>query len=61
MPVGKRTMRGFVRGIDTGGTSTVVIRQLCCPACCGLIENEVCRAGDPLLQDIRLAMEEPAR
>jgi Acetone carboxylase gamma subunit len=33
----------------------VEFRQFYCPACGGLIENEVCRAGDPLLHDIELA------
>jgi N-methylhydantoinase B len=33
----------------------VQFRQFCCPACGGLIENEVCRAQDPLLHDIELA------
>src|SRR5262249_28094262 len=32
----------------------VVFRQFCCPACGGLIENEVCRAQDPVLWDIEL-------
>ena len=32
----------------------VEFRQFYCPACGGLIENEVCRAGDPLLHDIEL-------
>ncbi|RPH82127.1 MAG: hypothetical protein EHM88_10285, partial [Candidatus Rokuibacteriota bacterium] len=35
----------------------VQFRQFCCPACGGLIENEVCRAADPLLWDIALAPE----
>ncbi len=33
----------------------VEFRQFHCPACGGLIENEVCRAEDPLLHDIELA------
>ena len=33
----------------------VEFRQFYCPACGGLLENEVCRAGDPLLHDIELA------
>jgi N-methylhydantoinase B len=33
----------------------VEFRQFYCPACGGLIENEVCRAEDPLLHDIELA------
>ncbi|HYB41343.1 MAG TPA: hydantoinase B/oxoprolinase family protein, partial [Candidatus Methylomirabilis sp.] len=33
----------------------VEFRQFYCPACGGLIENEVCRGGDPLLHDIELA------
>src|SRR5262245_47610909 len=32
----------------------VEFRQFHCPACGGLIENEVCRAEDPLLHDIEL-------
>jgi N-methylhydantoinase B len=32
----------------------VEFRQFCCPACGGVIENEVCRTGDPVLEDIRL-------
>src|SRR5262249_39224495 len=32
----------------------VEFRQFCCPACGGLIENEVCRAQDPELRDIEL-------
>jgi acetone carboxylase gamma subunit len=35
----------------------VQFRQFCCPACGGLIENEVCRAQDPVLWDIELAAE----
>ncbi len=35
----------------------VQFRQFCCPACGGLIENEVCRAQDPVLWDIELACE----
>jgi len=33
----------------------VEFRQFCCPACGGLIENEVCRSHDPVLWDIELA------
>jgi acetone carboxylase gamma subunit len=29
-------------------------RQFCCPSCGRLIENEVARAGDPVLADIAL-------
>lgn len=36
----------------------VQFRQFCCPACGGLIENEVCRAQDPVLWDIELEIEE---
>jgi hypothetical protein len=32
----------------------VEFRQFCCPACGGLIENEVCRAQDEILSDIQL-------
>ena len=32
----------------------VQFRQFCCPACGGLIENEVCRAQDPVLRDVEL-------
>jgi N-methylhydantoinase B len=32
----------------------VQFRQFCCPACGGLIENEVCRASDDVLRDIEL-------
>jgi hypothetical protein len=35
----------------------VQFRQFCCPACGGLIENEVCRAQDPVLRDIELEVE----
>ena len=35
----------------------VEFRQFCCPACGGLIENEVCRAQDPVLRDIELDVE----
>jgi N-methylhydantoinase B len=35
----------------------VEFRQFCCPACGGLIENEVCRAQDPVLWDIELQAE----
>jgi N-methylhydantoinase B len=35
--------------------AAVQFRQFYCPACGGLIENEVSRAEDPLLQDIELA------
>jgi N-methylhydantoinase B len=38
------------RFIDAG----VEFRQFYCPACGRLLENEVCRAGDPLLWDIQL-------
>jgi N-methylhydantoinase B len=34
--------------------AAVQFRQFCCPACGVLIENEVCRAEDPLLWDIQL-------
>jgi N-methylhydantoinase B len=37
--------------------AAVEFRQFYCPACGGLIENEVCRAGDPLLWDIQLIVE----
>jgi acetone carboxylase gamma subunit len=33
----------------------VQFRQFCCPACGGLVENEVCRAQDPELNDVELA------
>ena len=36
---------------------TVEFRQFCCPACGGLIENEVSRAQDPVLHDIALHVE----
>ncbi|PYN53485.1 MAG: acetophenone carboxylase, partial [Candidatus Rokuibacteriota bacterium] len=29
----------------------------CCPACGGLVENEVCRTADPVLRDIELDVE----
>ncbi|PYN93986.1 MAG: hypothetical protein DMD91_28920, partial [Candidatus Rokuibacteriota bacterium] len=32
----------------------VQFRQFCCPGCGRLIENEVCRAQDPVLHDIEL-------
>ena len=32
----------------------VQFRQFCCPACGGLVENEVCRAQDPVLRDLEL-------
>ena len=32
----------------------VHFRQFCCPACGGLIENEVCRDHDSLLYDLEL-------
>jgi N-methylhydantoinase B len=32
----------------------VEFRQFCCPACGGLVENEVSRAQDPVLRDIEL-------
>jgi acetone carboxylase gamma subunit len=35
--------------------AAVQFRQFYCPACGGLIENEVSRAEDPLLRDIELA------
>jgi len=35
--------------------AAVQFRQFYCPACGGLIENEVSRADDPLLHDIQLA------
>ncbi len=35
--------------------AAVQFRQFHCPACGGLLENEVSRAEDPLLQDIELA------
>ena len=34
--------------------AAVQFRQFCCPACGVLIENEVCRADDPVLWDIQL-------
>jgi N-methylhydantoinase B len=37
--------------------AAVQFRQFYCPACGGLLENEVCRAEDPLLWDIELAAE----
>lgn len=37
--------------------AAVSFRQFCCPACGGLIENEVCRAEDPILWDIQLAAD----
>ena len=36
--------------------AAVQFRQFYCPACGGLLENEVCRAEDPLLWDIELAV-----
>jgi N-methylhydantoinase B len=42
------------RFIDAG----VEFRQFYCPECGGLLENEVCRAGEPLLWDIQLTVEE---
>jgi N-methylhydantoinase B len=36
--------------------AAVQFRQFHCPHCGGLIENEVCRAADPLLWDIELAV-----
>src|SRR5262245_37508976 len=36
----------------------VEFRQFYCPECGGLLENEVCRAHDPLLWDIQLIVEE---
>jgi acetone carboxylase gamma subunit len=35
----------------------VQFRQFCCPACGGLVENEVCRSQDPLLSDIELNLQ----
>jgi acetone carboxylase gamma subunit len=35
--------------------AAVQFRQFYCPACGGLLENEVSRAEDPLLRDIELA------
>jgi N-methylhydantoinase B len=35
--------------------AAVQFRQFYCPACGGLIENEISRAGDPVLRDIELA------
>jgi acetophenone carboxylase len=35
--------------------AAVSFRQFYCPACGGLLENEVCRADDPVLWDIELA------
>ena len=35
----------------------VQFRQFCCPACGGLVENEVCRTADPVLRDIELDVE----
>jgi len=35
----------------------VEFRQFYCPACGGLLENEVCRAEDPVLWDIQLAAD----
>jgi acetone carboxylase gamma subunit len=32
----------------------VAFRQFCCPACGGLIENEVSRGSDPLVWDIEI-------
>jgi N-methylhydantoinase B len=32
----------------------VEFRQFCCPACGGLIENEICRTHDPVLFDLEL-------
>ncbi len=36
----------------------VEFRQFYCPECGGLLENEVCRAHDPLLWDIQLIVED---
>ena len=36
----------------------VQFRQFYCPECGGLLENEVCRAHDPLLWDIQLIVED---
>jgi acetophenone carboxylase len=38
--------------------AAVEFRQFYCPECGGLIENEVCRAHDPLLWDIQLIVED---
>src|SRR5205809_1729260 len=35
----------------------VQFRQFCCPACGGVIENEVCRGREPLLHDIELEVK----
>ncbi len=35
----------------------VQFRPFYCPACGGLIENEACRAQDPLLRDIEFAVD----
>src|SRR5262249_40896565 len=55
------------RGVQTASTlvgeptrlidDRVQFRQFCCPACGGLIENEVCRDQDAVLQDIELETE----
>jgi hypothetical protein len=37
--------------------AAVQFRQFYCPACGGLLENEVCRAEDPLLWDIELSAD----
>jgi acetone carboxylase gamma subunit len=34
--------------------SVAEFRQFCCPACGGVIENEICCATDPVLSDIQL-------
>ena len=39
----------------------VEFRQFCCPACGGLIENDVCRAQDPVLHDVELDVESSRR
>jgi N-methylhydantoinase B len=38
--------------------AVVEFRQFYCPECGGLIENEVCRAHDPLLWDIQLSVDD---
>ena len=37
--------------------AAVQFRQFYCPDCGGLLENEVCRAEDPVLRDIELSVE----
>jgi membrane protein len=58
---------GIVTGVLQQAASTLIgdprrfiddavqFRQFCCPACGGLIENEVCRASDEILRDVELA------